>query len=171
MLPRIYVFSQPPNNRLAPTRMSINFNGPPVDEDLQAHRIRIQHLLLPGLTQLSGGIESALTTMATAIVRQTDEARTAREVKELEQNTPKLPSAVDKFKHTLPILLCLLDVDHEDDLPALWHEWANCGKKQELSILRDFLDSYAQGGHTFYRKITNRHTKIDSGLSVLHLRG
>jgi hypothetical protein len=142
----------PPNNRLAPTRMSINFNGPPADEDLQAHRIRIQHLLLPGLTQLSGGIESALTTMATAIVRQTDEARVAREVKELEQNTPKLPSAVDKFKHTLPILLRLLDMDHEDDLPALWHEWANCGKKQELSILRDFLDTYAQGLTRFIAK-------------------
>jgi hypothetical protein len=101
---------------------------------------------------LSGGIEGALTTMATAIIRQTDEACTARENKELEQETPKLPSAVDKFKHALHILLWLINVAHEEDLPLLWHEWANCGKKQELSILHDLLDGYAQGPNRFIAK-------------------
>ncbi len=90
--------------------------------------------------------------MATAIVRQTDEVRTARENKELEQETPKPPSAVNKFKHTLHILLRLTDLTHEEDLPLLWHEWANCGKKQELSILRDLLDAYAQGQTRFIAK-------------------
>jgi hypothetical protein len=88
----------------------INFNGPPADEDLLSHRARIQGLLLPGLTQLSSGIENALTSMATAIVRQTDEARNAREAKEIERDTPKLPSVVDKFRHTLHILLRLCGV-------------------------------------------------------------
>jgi hypothetical protein len=90
--------------------------------------------------------------MATAIVRQTDEARSAREAKEMEHETPKLPSAVDKFKHTIHILLRLINVDDEDDLPILWHEWANCGKKQELAVLRDLLDSYAQGPSRFLAK-------------------
>lgn len=102
--------------------------------------------------QLSGGIVNALTAMATAIVRQTDEVRTARENKDLEQETPKLPSAVDKFKHTLHILLCLTDLNHEEDLPLLWHKWAKCGKKQELSILHDLLDAYAQGQTRFIAK-------------------
>jgi hypothetical protein len=53
-----------PNNRLAPPIFSINFNGPPADELLPSHRVRIQNLLLPGLSQLSSGIENALTTMA-----------------------------------------------------------------------------------------------------------
>jgi hypothetical protein len=138
-----------PNNRLAPPIFSINFNGPPADEDLLSHRVRIQNLLLPGLSQLSSGIENALTTMATAIVRQTDETRIARETKEMEQETPKLPSTVDKFRHTLHILLRLCNVEDEDDLPVIWHEWANCGKKQELAVLRDLLDSYAQGPGRF----------------------
>jgi hypothetical protein len=90
--------------------------------------------------------------MATAIVRQTDEARIARETKEIEHETPKPPSAVDKFKHTIHILLRLINVDDEDDLPILWHEWVNCGKKQELAVLRDLLDSYAQGPSRFLAK-------------------
>jgi hypothetical protein len=109
-------------------------------------------MLLPGLSQLSEGIENALTTMATAIVQQTDEARTAREQKQLQEESPKLPSMVEKFRHTLHILLRLLMVDDEDSLPLLWHKWANCGKKQEMAILRNLLDNYAQGETHFSSK-------------------
>jgi hypothetical protein len=109
-------------------------------------------LLLPGLLHLSDGKENALTTMATAIVQQTYKARTTRETKQLEDETPKLPSTVDKFKHTLHILLRLLNLDDEEALPLLWHEWANCGKKQELAILKDLLDNYAQSPDHFLTK-------------------
>ncbi len=109
-------------------------------------------LLLPGLSQLSNGIENAIATMATAIVQQTDKARTARETKKLEVKTPKLPLVVDNFKHTLHILTKLFNVDNEDALPILWHEWANCGKKQELCIIKDLLDNYAQSQHHFVTK-------------------
>jgi hypothetical protein len=68
--------------------------------------------------------------MATAIVQQKDEARTARETKRLEDEAPKLPSSVDKFKHTLHILLRLLNLDDEENLPVLWHKWANYGKNK-----------------------------------------
>jgi hypothetical protein len=79
-------------------------------------------LLLPGLSQLSDGIEHALTAMATAVVQQTNEARASREARQLQDDIPKLPSAVDKFRHTLHILLRLLNLDDEDALPQLWHE-------------------------------------------------
>ncbi len=142
----------PDSHAPLPPPFSLNFSGPPADEDLITHRARILKLLLPGLSTLSGGIENALTTMATAIVQQTDEARTARENKKLEDETPKLPSNVDKFKHTLHILMKLLNLDDEEALPVLWHEWANCGRKQELHILKDLLDNYAQSQHRFIAK-------------------
>jgi hypothetical protein len=144
--------NDPETNAPLPPPFSLNFLGPPTDEDLINHRARFIKLLLPGLLQLSGGIENALTTMATAIVQQTDEARTSRENKRLEEETPKLPSTVDKFKHTLHILLRLLNMEDKEALPVLWHEWANCGKKQELHILKDLLDNYAQSQHRFVVK-------------------
>jgi hypothetical protein len=52
----------------------------------------------------------------------------------LEDETPKLPSAAEKFKHTLHILLRLLNLDDEADLPLLWYEWANCGKNKNLNF-------------------------------------
>jgi hypothetical protein len=143
---------EPQTNRLLPPPFNLNFSGPPADEDLIAHRSHIMKLLLPGLSQLSEGLESAITTMATAIAHQTDEARSARESKQLEEDTPKLPSMVEKFKHTLPILLRLLELEDEADLPPLWHEWANCGKKQELAVFKDLLTTYAQGQHHFITK-------------------
>jgi hypothetical protein len=109
-------------------------------------------LLLPGLSHLSDSIENALTTMATAIVTQTDEARTARAEKQLREETPKLPSDTEKFKHTIHILMRYLNLDDEESLPILWHEWANCGKKQELNILKNLLENYAQGPTTFIAK-------------------
>jgi hypothetical protein len=142
----------PETQRLSPPLFNLNFNNPPADEDLLHHRGRITKLLLPGLSKLSDGIKNALTTMATAIVQQTDEVRTAREIKQLQDDIPKPPSAVDKFKHTLHILMRLLMVDDEDNLPILWHEWANCGKKQEMAILKHLLENYAQGATQFISK-------------------
>jgi hypothetical protein len=112
------------------------------------------------MLQLTEGLEGAITTMATAISRQTDEARTARETKQMEEETPKLPSAVDKFWHTLHILLRLLNLDDEANLPTVWHEWANCGKKQEPSILKDLLDTYAQSQERFIAKSPIVTTKL-----------
>ncbi len=87
----------PQTNMPTPPLFTLNFTGPPPDKDLI--------LLLPGLSHLSEGLENAITTMATAIVQQTIESCRARENKQLKEDTPKLSSAVDKFKHTLHILL------------------------------------------------------------------
>jgi hypothetical protein len=128
-------------------------------------------LLLPGLFQLSDGLENAISTMATAIVQQTDESRTARETKQIEDKTPKLPSTVDKFKHTIHILLRLLNLDDEVEHPVLWHEWANCGKKQELAIIRDLLDSYAQSQDRFIPKSPIMTLKLVQDLIAFTLVG
>jgi hypothetical protein len=47
---------KPQTNRLLPPPFTLNFTGPPADEDLITHRARIMQLLLPGLSQLSDGI-------------------------------------------------------------------------------------------------------------------
>jgi hypothetical protein len=123
------------------------------------------------LSQLSDGIEHALTAMATAVVQQTDEARTARENKQLQEELPKLPSNADKFKHTLHILMRLLNLDDEDMLPTLWHEWANCGKKQEVAILKHLLDSYAQSEHAFVTKTPVVTPKLAQDLIAFNFIG
>jgi hypothetical protein len=46
--------------RLLPLLFNLNFNNPPADEYLLNHRMRIMKLLLPGLSQLSDGIETPL---------------------------------------------------------------------------------------------------------------
>ncbi len=43
----------------------------------------------------------------------------------------------------------ILNLDDKDMLPTIWHEWANCGKKQEVTILKYLLDNYAQSEHAF----------------------
>jgi hypothetical protein len=50
---------------------------------------------------------------------------------------------------TLPVLLEYLQMPTEDDLPDLWHRWANCTKKQEVQVLRDVLDGYARSADAF----------------------
>jgi hypothetical protein len=42
-----------------------------------------------------------------------------------------------------------LKIAEEANLPPLWHEWANCNKKQEFLLLEDLLQSYARGPEAF----------------------
>lgn len=43
----------------------------------------------------------------------------------------------------------ILNLDDKDMLPTIWQEWANCGKKQEVTILKYLHDNYAQSEHAF----------------------
>jgi hypothetical protein len=86
--------------------------------------------------------------MAQAVANQTTDQRAAREAKVQEANQPTLPSA--KFKNTLLILMDYLQVHDEATLPILWHQWANSNKRQEFSVLRELLDTYARGPEAFY---------------------
>ncbi len=133
--------------RVGPPSITAEFTSPPADEYLLLQRNKILHSALPQLAAPSQSLETALAQMAAAIVAQTNDGRQAREIKAAVDAAPKLPS--DRFKVTLPILLDLLQIASEDDLPPIWHLWANCTKKQEVQVLRDALDAYARSNEAF----------------------
>jgi hypothetical protein len=103
---------------------------------------------LPGINQPPGGLEAALMQMASAIAAQTNDQRAAREHKQAVDLQPTLPSA--KFQNTLPILLDLLQVPDEVELPPLWHQLANATKRQEFGTVKEMLEGFARGPETFY---------------------
>jgi hypothetical protein len=85
--------------------------------------------------------------MAAALIAQTNVTRQARDQKAALDQEPKLPSS--RFTVTLPVLLEYLQLPTEDDLPDIWHRWANCTKKQEVQDLRGALDIYARSADAF----------------------
>jgi hypothetical protein len=130
-----------------PTTAALNLSVPLADQDLLAHRQRLQRQALTGLHQPAETLELALTQMAAAVTHNTNENRLAREEKAARAAEPKLPS--DKFTITLNILQEYLEIPNENDLPPLWHRWANGTKKQEFTILSDQLGAYARGAEAF----------------------
>jgi len=138
---------QPQPLRLGPPTLSVNIVAPPADEHLLGQRNRVLHTLLPNLSAPPQTLENALSNMAAALIAQTNDTRQARDQKLAQQLEPKLPSA--RFTVTLPVLLEYLQQPVEDDLPEIWHQWANCTKKQEVQVFRDALDVYARSPHAF----------------------
>jgi hypothetical protein len=86
--------------------------------------------------------------MATAVANQTTDQRIAGETKAAEALQPTLPST--KIQNTLPILLDFVQVHDEMDLPLMWHQLANAPKRQEYSVIKELLDSYAHSPEAFY---------------------
>jgi hypothetical protein len=132
---------------VGPSVITADFRAPAADEKLLLQRNKILHSLLPQLTAPAPSLETALSQMAAAIITQTNDGRQAREQKAALDAAPKLPS--DRFNVTLPVLQDLLQIPNEDDLPPLWHRWANCTKKQDVQVLRDSLDVYANSPDAF----------------------
>jgi hypothetical protein len=132
---------------LGPPVTAINIISPPADRDLIVHRSNLLNQALPGLKEPSPGLEAALSQMAVALMAQTNDARVARDQREAQALEPKLPS--DKFTVTLPVLMEYTEVRDERELPLLWHQWANCTKKQEFNVLKDVLDTYARSPEAF----------------------
>jgi hypothetical protein len=85
--------------------------------------------------------------MAAALMAQTNDTHLARDQREAQALAPKLPS--DKFTVTLPVLMEYAEVQDEQELPLLWHQWANCTKCQEFNVLKDVLDTYARSPEAF----------------------
>jgi len=134
-------------NDIGPTSAITDLVPPLEDQDLISHRHRILKQVLPAVYQPAQSLELAITQMAAAVTQSTNNNRLAREEKAARANEPKLPS--DKFMRTLPILLQYLKVADEANLPQLWHEWANCNKKQEFLVLDNLLQSYSRGPEAF----------------------
>lgn len=110
-------------------------------------RSTLLHQAFPGLKEPSPGLESALSQMAAALMAQTNDTHLARDQHEAQALGPKLPS--DKFMVTLPVLMEYAEVQDEQELPLLWHQWANCTKRQEFNVLKDVLDTYARSPEAF----------------------
>jgi hypothetical protein len=103
--------------------------------------------MLPQLLAPPFSLETALNQMAAALIVQSNDSRTAREQKLALDNKPKLPSA--RFSVKLLVLLELLLVQNEMDLPQVWHSWSNCAKRQEVQVLCDALDAFARSAEAF----------------------
>ena len=121
--------------------------APQADEHLLMQRNRILHTLLPSLSAPPQTLEPTLSHMAAALIAQTNDTRQAHDQKLAQQLDPKLPST--RFTVTLPVLLEYLQQPVEDGLPDIWHQWANCTKKQEVQVLRDAIDVYAWSPRAF----------------------
>jgi hypothetical protein len=131
-----------------PPLIAIPLVSPVADKDLLNQRAALLKQALPGLGQPTVGLESALLQMAQAVVMQTNDQRLVRDAKAAEALQPTLSST--KFKNTLPILMEYLQVQDEQELPTLWHQWANSTKRQEFSMLQELLDTYSHGVEFFY---------------------
>jgi hypothetical protein len=144
---RVVSVSVVQNNLPGPTGAMVDLQVPLVDENLIAHCIRLQRLVLPGLYRPQETLERAITQMAVAVMQNTNETRVAGEQKAAQQAEPKLPS--DRFTVTLGILQNYLQIDDECNLPLLWHRWVNCTKKQDFNVLSELLQAYARGPDKF----------------------
>jgi hypothetical protein len=67
------------NNGNGPSVVSIELTVPLADERLIAHCLQLQKLLLPGLYQPPESLEQAITQIAIAVTKNTNENMTARE--------------------------------------------------------------------------------------------
>jgi hypothetical protein len=132
---------------VGPPVVNITLTVPMADATLIAHRKAILNQALPSLNKPPQTLELAISQMAAAVTQNTNDNRLARDEKELKEQEPRLPSF--KFKNTIGILLNYLVIADETNLPELWHQWANCTKRQELQILNELLYTYSRGANKF----------------------
>jgi hypothetical protein len=137
-----------PNNAgVGATPVQTELAVPLADEDLVKHCMQILNQALPELHKPPETLELALTQMAAAVTQNTNDNRLARDEKQLREQAPKLPS--DRYKNTLTILLEYLQCPDEVALPILWHQWANCTKRQEFQVLSELLHAYTRSAEAF----------------------
>jgi len=122
-----------------PPACTINLTAPIADQDLLTHCHNTLGQLLPALSQPPESFETAIAQMAAAVVQNTNEAKVARETKLAQATAQKLPS--NKFTILLPVLQEYPAIADERDLPILWHQLANCKKRQEFNVLSELLQA------------------------------
>ena len=156
------------NNQGAPVT-AISLTATFLDEDLINHRRPLLNHLLPNRNAPSQGLEAALTQFATAVTMQTTEDRNHRLARELERDAPTTPS--NKFGMLLDSLLNLLDLTEEAQLPEFWHQFSAAKKKQEFSILREALESYARSAQAFVPLAPIVTPKLHADISTVTFLG
>jgi hypothetical protein len=126
---------------------AIDLEIPLAGEKLITHRSRFLQQALPGLFQSQQSLELAIAQIAAAVIQNTNDSRIAHEEKAACAAAPLLPS--EKYMAMIGILQEYLQIPDERNLPALWHQWANCTKKQEYNVLTDQLQTYASSPDAF----------------------
>jgi hypothetical protein len=151
-------------------------SGPPVtslaitlalfDEDLSAHRSPLTaHVLAPRPQNMSTGLEMAINHMATAVTQQTAEVNRTQLARAIEREAPATPAS--KFGLLLDSLKNYLSVEEEQDLPEFWFQFAAASKKQEFSVLRDYLELYARSDNAFIPASPILSPKLHSDLATV----
>lgn len=135
------------NNNTGPPATSVTLTAPFLDEDLILHRDPVLNHVLPGRHDTAPGLETAITNMATAISSQTLEARSARIAREVERDQPTLPST--KFGLLFDSLKSFLNVQEEHELRDFWFQLAAAPKKQEFSIIKEYLLAHSWSDRAF----------------------
>lgn len=135
------------NNNTGPPATSITLTAPFLDEDLILHRDPVLNQSLPGRHDTAPGLETAIASMANAISTQTLEARNARIAKDVEREQPTTPST--KFGLLFESLKSFLNVQEEQELPDFWFQLAAAPKKQEFSIIKEYLLAHSRSDSAF----------------------
>jgi len=144
---RITLHASHINNQGPPTT-AFAITAPCPDEDLILHREPYLTTFLPGrAAAMNPGLDTAIAQMATAVSQQVAETRTTRLSREIKWDQPTLPSA--KFGLLLDSLLNYLNVTTEQELPEFWFYFAATPKKQEFSILRNYLEGFSRTNAAF----------------------
>ena len=152
-------------NNQGPPANAIAMVAPFLDEDLIGHRQPIINALLPNRLSPSQGLEAALTQFATAVTTQTLEDRNMRLAREIERDAPTTPA--NKFGLLLESLLNLLNVQEEAQLPEFWFQFSAAKKKQEFSIMRECLESYARSAQAFISMAPIATPKLHSDIATV----
>jgi hypothetical protein len=137
---RITLHASTANNGSPKT--AITLTAPFLDVDLLIHRAPLLQAALPGRHDTPAGLESAIAGMASAVVQQTHEARTARLARDIERDQPTTPTV--KFGALFESLKAYLFITQEQQLPEIWFQLAAASKRQEFGVLREYLEAYAR---------------------------
>jgi hypothetical protein len=135
------------NNNTGPPAMLLTLTAPFLDDDLISHREPLLRQALPGRHDIAPGLETTIATMASAITSQTLENRTARIARDVEREQPTTPSA--KFGLLFDSLKSFLNVQEENELPDFWFQFSMAPKKQEFSILKEYLLAHSRSDRAF----------------------
>jgi len=161
---RVSMHSTRVNHRRPPVT-SLALSSTFADDDLLDHRAPILNLMLPGRHAPAVGLEAAIVQMASAVAHQAAEVRTSRIAREVEREAPVTPST--KFGFLMESLKIYLNVQEEDQLPEFWFQFAAAKKRQEFSVIREFLEHFSRSEHAFIPLAPVPEPKLHSDLATV----
>jgi hypothetical protein len=148
-----------------PPVTNLILRSPVIDEDLAAHRSPILNHLISLRQDVSTGLEVAINHMATAVTQQATEVNRAQMARAIEREAPVTPAT--KFGLLLDSLKNYLHIEDEQDLPEFWFQFAAATRKQEFSVLRDYLELYARSENAFISTAPILSPKLHADLASI----